>query len=191
LSGFVWGSDKKFQKRKRCRTFPIPITKYACYGIENSRYIFTYPAEQNASPLRAEMWKNVDGTSFTMYGKGMIKKPSPKDVVTNESLKEILKENFISKDDLKNLATKDSLKETLKDTFNDMRSQIVDSFDGKLKATERNILESVDKKFQDQNKYFDKKLDELHIDIIKDVAHTVAPLFDQQDENFSKSKPKN
>ena len=69
-------------------------------------------------------------------------------------------------------------KESLKEDLNDMRSQILDSVDGKLKAQEKNILEAVDKKL-------DVKLADQKDAIVKDVADYIAdsivPLIDKQD----------
>ena len=43
-------------------------------------------------------------------------------------------------------------KESLKEDLNDMRSQILDSVDGKLKAQEHNILTSMDSKLAKQKR---------------------------------------
>ena len=96
-------------------------------------------------------------------------------MITDADIKK-LKAAFLTKDDAKAFVTKDDLK----DSLNDMRRQIVDSFDGKLKAQEKNILDAMDTKFAAQTD-----------DIVKDVAFVIAPLFDQQDEKIIKPGPKN
>lgn len=110
---------------------------------------------------------SIDSLRFTQYGVPMI---------TDADVKK-LKAVFATKDDLKNLVTKDGLKEDL----NDMRSQIMDAMDGKLKATERNILDAVDEKFKAQDRRFDAKLTAQTDDIVKDVAKTIMPLYDEHD----------
>ncbi len=65
-------------------------------------------------------------------------------------------------------------KESLKDDLNDMRSQILDSVDGKLKAQEKNILEAMDKKLVVQK-------DAIVKDVADYIADSIVPLIDKQD----------
>lgn len=120
--------------------------------------------------------KAVDTNPFTQYGESM---------AFTKADKKFLKENFATKDDLvameKRQDKKYATKDDLKDSLNDMRSQIMDAMDGKLKATERNILDSVDGKLKAQDLRFDAKLEKQTDDIVKDVAKTIMPLYDEHE----------
>lgn len=78
-----------------------------------------------------------------------------------KSDKQFLKENFASKDDLK-----------------DLRSQITDDIDGKLKIKKREILSEMDKKLA-------KQKDEIVNSVAKDIVETIVPLIDEQDKKIA------
>lgn len=83
-----------------------------------------------------------------------------------KSDKQFLKENFTTKDDLK-----------------DLRSQITDDIDGKLKIQKREILSEMDKKLA-------KQKDDIVSSVNKDIVDTIMPLIDEQDTKIVKIERK-
>lgn len=83
-----------------------------------------------------------------------------------KSDKKFLKETFVIKDDLK-----------------DMRSQISDDIDGKLKIHKREIIEAIDTKLANQKEEIIKGVGEY-------VADIIVPMFDERDNKIARIEKK-
>lgn len=96
--------------------------------------------------------------------------------------KKFLKDNFATKDDLMAMEKRQDKKYSTKDDLKDLRSQITDDIDGKLKIQKREILEEVDVKL-------DTKLAKQKDEIVKEVggyvAEIIVPMFDTRDRQVA------
>lgn len=85
---------------------------------------------------------------------------------------------MITDADIKKL--KNSFKDTFttKDDLIDLRSQISDQIDGKLAASNRNLLDEMDKKLA-------KQKEDIVVSVNKDIVETIMPLIDEQDAKIA------
>lgn len=91
----------------------------------------------------------------------------------------------IIRDELKNVIPEivHQTKLTIKDDLKDLRDQIADDIDGKLKIQKREILKEMDTKLSNQK-------DEIVKDVSEYVADTIVPMLEERDKQIAQVKKK-
>src|SRR3989344_2606007 len=94
-----------------------------------------------------------------------------------------MKEVFATKDDLVAMEKRQDKKYATKDDLKDLRGQITDDIDGKLKVQKREILDEMDTKLT-------KQKEEIVKDVGEYIVDTIVPMFDKRDKQVARIEKK-
>lgn len=119
----------------------------------------------------------IDSQFFTMYSSIMITDADIK------KLKNSFKDTFTTKDDLVAMEKRQDKKYSTKDDLKDLRSQLNDDIDGKLKIQKREILTEMDSKFSKQKEAIVKDVGDY-------IADIIVPMFEKKDEQVARIEKK-